>query len=206
MPRGDRRDEILDAATRCFARFGYDKTTMEEIGRLVGMNKVSLYYYFDGKEELFKAALGREARLYDERCLKAARAARGFRARIETWISRSLRYSHESGLLRSVSTEALSSMASALREYRDSAFDSAAAAIASFIEEGVAAGEAIECDSRRVAEAIIRSAFSIKRMAFSERGDEVDLDAVITLILFTVGLMLDGIRAKPRAKGGRHAD
>lgn len=203
MPRGERGDEILDAAARCFARYGYDKTTMEDIGKLVGMNKVSLYYYFDGKEALFKAALGREAARFDERCLEAARAERGFRARIETWISRSLRYSHESDLLRSVSAETLSSMTAMLKEYRDSAFGSAAAAIAAFIEEGKATGEAADCDSSRAAEAIIRTAFSIKRMAFAERGPGADLDAVMDLILFSVGMMLDGIEARPGAKGSK---
>lgn len=193
MGQEDKREEILDAATRCFARYGYDKATMDDIGQIVGMNKVSLYYYFEGKEALFKAALTREARQYEERCLAEASAAQGFRARIETWISRSLRYGQESDLLRSVSAQSRAALSPFLRDYRKLAFDSASAALAAFIERGVSAGEAIPCDERKTAETIIRVAFSMKSMAYQEKGDEVDIDALIDLILHAVGLILDGI-------------
>jgi AcrR family transcriptional regulator len=192
----DKRDEILDAATRCFARYGFDKATMDDIGKLVGMNKVSLYYYFDGKEALFKAALAREAGQYEDRCLAEAKTGRDFRERITLWTSRSFRYSQESDLLRTVSAEELSALKPTLREYRRLSFDSASAVLASFIEEGIAAGEARPCDARKTAETIIRVAFSLKHMAFQEKGDDVDIDALLGLILYAVGLILDGIDAK----------
>jgi AcrR family transcriptional regulator len=195
MAQGDRKDEILDAATRCFARYGYDKTTMEDIGKLVGMNKVSLYYYFDGKEILFKTALGREALQYDERCLAEARAASGFKSRIETWIDRSFRYSQQSGLLRSVSAESLSALRPFLREYRARALETASSAISAFIEEGIASGEARECDAPRIGRTIFTIAFSMKQAAFQEGGGEVDIDDLLERILFAVGLVLDGIEA-----------
>jgi AcrR family transcriptional regulator len=201
MAQGDKKDEILDAATRCFARYGYDKTTMEDIGKLVGMNKVSLYYYFDGKEELFKAALGRESRQYDERCLAEARSEEGFRSRIETWIARGFRYSQESGLLRSASAESLSALRPFLREYRTRALETGSAALSSFIEDGIKSGEARECDAGKVARAIFAIAFSMKQAAFQEAGGEVDIDALIERILFAVGLVLDGISAAPQAPG-----
>jgi AcrR family transcriptional regulator len=196
MAQADKKDEILDAATRCFARYGYDKTTMEDIGKLVGMNKVSLYYYFDSKELLFKSALDREARQYDERCLAEARAASGFRSKIQTWIARSFRFSQESGLLRSASAESLSAMRPFLREYRTRVLETASSAISAFIDEGVASGEARPCDSPEIGRAIFMIAFSMKQAAFQEGGGEVDIDRLIERILFAVGLVLDGIEAR----------
>ncbi len=196
MPAVDKKEEILDAATSCFARYGYDKTTMDDIGKLVGMNKVSLYYYFNGKEILFKTALAREARLYDERSLAEAKAASGFRSRIETWISRSFRYSQESGLLRTVSAESLSALRPFLREYRARALETSSAALSAFIEEGIAAGEARSCDSVKVARTIFTIAVSIKQLAYQEGGGEVDIDGLLERILFAVGLVLDGIAAR----------
>lgn len=55
--RTDRRSTILAAAAACFARFGYAKTTLDDIGQAVQLNKASLYYYFPGKEELFMAVV-----------------------------------------------------------------------------------------------------------------------------------------------------
>ena len=53
------RDLILDAAERLFATKGYDGTTIKEIGSATGLNPALLYYYFAGKDELYRAVLGR---------------------------------------------------------------------------------------------------------------------------------------------------
>jgi AcrR family transcriptional regulator len=202
----DKKAEILEAAQRCFARYGYDKTTMDDIGELVGMNKVSLYYYFENKETLFKEALGDEAKRYDQLSLEGAKAARGFRAKIEAWIDHGFRYSQKSDLLRNISAESLTRLSPLLREYKASSFDSSARVLASFIDEGVAAGEARRCDALKVAQAIVGVAFSMKQAAFLQ-GGEVDIDALIERILYAVDLIIDGIEAqaasttaKPMAK------
>jgi len=48
-----RRKEILEKSTECFIKFGFNKTTLDEIGEAIGFNKAALYYYFKNKEELF---------------------------------------------------------------------------------------------------------------------------------------------------------
>ena len=39
----DKRQMILEAAGECFDRFGYNKTTLKDIGERVGLNKASIY-------------------------------------------------------------------------------------------------------------------------------------------------------------------
>ena len=51
------RAAILDSARELFARFGYKKTTMEDIAQSLGKGKSSLYYYFKNKEEIFQAVV-----------------------------------------------------------------------------------------------------------------------------------------------------
>ncbi|MFX0062900.1 MAG: TetR/AcrR family transcriptional regulator [Candidatus Hermodarchaeota archaeon] len=36
----------MDAASDCFAKYGYRKTTLEDISKIVGVRKASLYYYW----------------------------------------------------------------------------------------------------------------------------------------------------------------
>lgn len=48
-----KKEQILTAANECFVKYGYKKTTLEDIGKNVGLNKASLYYYFKSKEEIF---------------------------------------------------------------------------------------------------------------------------------------------------------
>ena len=53
------RSQLLDAAEALFARKGFEATTVKEIGRATGLNPALIYYYFAGKEELYKAVLER---------------------------------------------------------------------------------------------------------------------------------------------------
>ncbi|MFF0711574.1 TetR/AcrR family transcriptional regulator [Streptomyces bauhiniae] len=53
------RSDILDAATREFARAGYDGARVEEIAARTRTTKRMIYYYFGGKKQLFAAVLER---------------------------------------------------------------------------------------------------------------------------------------------------
>lgn len=48
-----RQREIRGKARDLFARHGYRKTTVDDIGRACGLGKAALYHYFSGKEEVF---------------------------------------------------------------------------------------------------------------------------------------------------------
>jgi AcrR family transcriptional regulator len=49
----DRISEIIRAAARIFARFGYRQAQMEDIAGEAGISKATLYLYFPGKLQLF---------------------------------------------------------------------------------------------------------------------------------------------------------
>ena len=55
-----RREMILEAAEKRFRRFGYSKTTMEEIAGDAGISKGTIYIYFKNKEEIFTELLDKE--------------------------------------------------------------------------------------------------------------------------------------------------
>ncbi|MFG2600211.1 TetR/AcrR family transcriptional regulator [Streptomyces sp. NPDC048462] len=53
----DRRTMVLDSAMVTFARFGYRKTSMEEVARAAHISRPGLYFLFSSKETLFRAAV-----------------------------------------------------------------------------------------------------------------------------------------------------
>jgi AcrR family transcriptional regulator len=54
------RKHLLTAAIDCFARFGYQGTSIDRIARHAGVTKGALYYHFRDKEELlYEAVSGR---------------------------------------------------------------------------------------------------------------------------------------------------
>jgi AcrR family transcriptional regulator len=58
-----KRRSIIQVAKSCFTHFGYEKTTLDDIGNRIGMNKSSLYYYFKNKEEIYSEVVVQEAEL-----------------------------------------------------------------------------------------------------------------------------------------------
>jgi AcrR family transcriptional regulator len=57
------RKKIVVSAGQIFSRYGFKKTTMDEIARELKMGKSSIYYYFKSKEEIFEAVVLYEANI-----------------------------------------------------------------------------------------------------------------------------------------------
>ena len=57
MPRAERREQILAAATRAFARTGYSATGLDDIAAEAGVTHVILYRHFVSKSDLYRAVL-----------------------------------------------------------------------------------------------------------------------------------------------------
>ena len=53
----DRREQIIDAAMRVFARQGYANATNKDIAREAGITAGLIYHYFKSKEDLLRAAI-----------------------------------------------------------------------------------------------------------------------------------------------------
>ncbi len=57
----DKKTQLLDAAKQLFSRFGFKKTTVDEIAEAAGMSKRTVYEIFDGKEKILAELVMREA-------------------------------------------------------------------------------------------------------------------------------------------------
>lgn len=57
--RREVKEAILDAAIRLMQRYGYRKTTMEDLAREAGIGKGTIYLYFPSKEEIALACADR---------------------------------------------------------------------------------------------------------------------------------------------------
>ena len=51
------KEDILEAAARIFGEKGFDATSMQDIADAVHLQKASLYYHFDSKQEILAAIL-----------------------------------------------------------------------------------------------------------------------------------------------------
>jgi AcrR family transcriptional regulator len=66
LPRAERREQILGAATRAFARGGYAATGLDDVATEAGITHVIVYRHFASKSELYRAVLDRACQRLDE--------------------------------------------------------------------------------------------------------------------------------------------
>src|SRR5258708_5558111 len=88
-----RQDRVLAVALEVFGRYGYRKTSMDEVARSAAISRQGLYLHFASKEALFRAAVRQEldAALADaSRCLNEEGAALEHRvvAALDAWLGR----------------------------------------------------------------------------------------------------------------------
>ena len=65
------RGSIVNTSRQIFSKQGYKKTTMDEIAKGIQIGKSSIYYYLKSKEEIFKAVVWEEAKIFRRSVLKA---------------------------------------------------------------------------------------------------------------------------------------
>jgi AcrR family transcriptional regulator len=57
LPRSQRREQIIAAATHAFARTGFAATNLDDIATEAGISRAILYRHFDSKTDLYQAVL-----------------------------------------------------------------------------------------------------------------------------------------------------
>lgn len=67
------RRRLVDAARRCFERYGFEKTSLSDVAAEAGVTRRTVYRYFDNTDELMRAAFALAAGGIVDRMVKHAR-------------------------------------------------------------------------------------------------------------------------------------
>ncbi len=82
----DTKDRILNVAAKVFSKFGFQKTTVDEIARAAHKAKGSVYYYFKSKEELFRGVVEKEFHTLRSELVKAIDSGHDSKEKLSNYI------------------------------------------------------------------------------------------------------------------------
>lgn len=82
----DRKQMILEIATRIFSRYGYAKTSLDAVASEAHIAKGTIYYYFSNKEELFLKVVEEQSRLLTVELNEILDQTEGFEQKLKTFI------------------------------------------------------------------------------------------------------------------------
>ena len=77
---------ILDAANKVFLKYGYQKTSMDDIAKEAMIGKGTIYYYFNSKEDIFVAVLKKASSDIHEMLKQKVDDAKSFEEKYEIFM------------------------------------------------------------------------------------------------------------------------
>jgi len=87
---GEAKQAIIEAAEELFARYGFRKTSIDDIARAAGIGKGTVYLHFSSKEELFAEIVRRVSDRMLDRLTSAVKRARTPAGKLRAFIETSL--------------------------------------------------------------------------------------------------------------------
>jgi AcrR family transcriptional regulator len=192
-----KKAEILKAAVVCFDRYGYDKTTLDDVGKQAGLNKATLFYYYKNKESLFSDVITSELRDFLAEVLKKVYATKGHKNKILKYLKELFTCSEGFASFKNIFSEKSQVVRPIFLSLKETVTGIQAEQIAGILESGIQAKEFAMCDTKKVAMSIIIVAQAIRTKGYDSsdcsRREGIDSSDIENEMVFTVSLLLDGL-------------
>ncbi len=180
---------LLDAAREVVMRFGYRKTTLEDIADQAGVSRATLYYYFPGKEEVFRALIAREIEAFQRILAEAVDPADPPEERLLALVR--IRYTHLRqikalySVTHNISREHLPMAVQALGGFEEAQ----RLIVAGILREGVDSGRFEAVDVDLLAAAILAALRGLDEQFVFEEADALPEGAEILFHVLFHGLL-----------------
>ncbi len=193
----EKKQEILKAAYDCFLKYGYTKTSMSDIGKIVHLNKASLYYYFNDKLTLYREVItmNRDTHLHElETLMNTQKSAYD---KILLFLHEEISFSQKSSIIITTGNSIIETKTETKEVYLEILKDDIQQ-IEKMLVQGINNKEFISCDTKKVATTIMTLAdalLNINCPLFLDKSNSEKAYAEIQEQLnFMIKLMLDGLK------------
>jgi len=152
----DRRQEILNAATKSFSLFGYKATTMDQVARLANVGKGTIYTFFKNKEELFDEIITKLISDMEIAATNAIEQHKSFQENVHQALYSMLEFRREHQLTIKLFQEDRDIGTPIVQEVLQKLEQSILQFIQDKIERAIAKGEIKQCDPEKTAFVLVK--------------------------------------------------
>lgn len=192
----DVREAVMDSADKLFARYGYKKTTVEDIASDMRISRATLYLHFHSKEEIalcwigrFNAGLQVELRtIANEACDPVNRLKHMLVARVMKVFNHASRYSESIDDL-------LAALRPSLMKQRQQKHEAESRIFAGVISDGQLAGQFVVGDPIELARLLVDATNSLLpyNLSAQQLGERELMERRINAL---ANLLLNGIETR----------
>ncbi len=181
-----KKELIIEAASRRFERYGYTKTSLEEIAHDLGIGKATIYHYFGSKEDLLLNVIQMEAARLREKTLEALKKVATPPEKLRLFLQIHFDHIFQSANIKSLNRETIYKLQpivdNAVREF----YQDQLKMLRSILEEGIAGKFFRPLDVDALANlllSVLRSFFTPKLLLDQTISPKRLLDAFLDIIL-----------------------
>jgi len=191
---------IIDRAKSRFARFGYKKTTMDEISRDCRISKKTIYACFKDKEQLFHRLLLYESRIAREYIFAQTRGITDPVERLKKLLRTAVEYFNQDHFLTKILKDEEELYSTVLRKkYRQQVEEALIPPITEILLQGQMSGKIRDVDVNVVAYAglkLFQSFSYLRTRDFDEDRDNPGYSVEVLLDLIMHGLLREKTAAE----------
>lgn len=176
----EKREAILKHAGRVFARYGYMKTTLEDIGRASHLNKASVYYYYKSKEEIYSAVVQEEFRQFHSESRTQCLKKKGIVNQVLFFLNMRLQVQPQLLNLHQLSLETLRTPDSHFILLYNTFLEQDTLFVRSLLDEAIRSKAMRKTDTQRLAGILITLCDAIKHQAVRKAGVRFASEAEFT--------------------------
>jgi AcrR family transcriptional regulator len=180
------KTEILKSADSLFQKWGFLKTTMEDIAREAGKSKCTLYHYYKNKEEVLEAVSRDHILRSITKAKEKIAKVKGYQNKIKMYFYLSLSHMRQMSILNDVLRREIMSEKGLLRKLAKFHDEQEAEIIGSILREGREQGEFPGLDDEEVPVAV-RAIMLVKRSLamniFIDNKDKESIDMIMKFLL-----------------------
>lgn len=176
------RDQIIDSASKIFSRFGFKKTTMDDIALSMHKGKSSIYYYFKSKEEIFEAVIDKEVTVFKSEVTQLLLPVKSPKEKLRIYISTRMHaLKRMSNFYEAIKSEYLSHL-DFINKIRVKYDENEVVTVTNLLKSGIESGEFRLDDPQLAAMAIVTTMKGLEIPLFWS-GEQQDTDKRIDNLL-----------------------
>ncbi|SHF84863.1 TetR/AcrR family transcriptional regulator [Pedobacter caeni] len=192
------KEKIGKSAMQCFAKFGLDKTTLDDIAQAVGLNKASLYYYYKNKEDIFIEVALKEGEDFINSLQEATLLKEGIENRTAFYLESRFNYYKNVLNMNRVSVDTLNKILPRFFELYNALMKREKIFLTQLLEKAAKEEKLMMTDPENTASVLINLTdalkHSVEQQAILKGETEIDYTQSLQDIKFLVSLIFTGIR------------
>jgi TetR/AcrR family transcriptional regulator, biofilm operon repressor len=190
--------KIGEGAMQCFAKYGLEKTTLDDIAKTIGLNKASLYYYYKNKEDIFLEVALNEGKNFINSLQQKTLLKKGAEGRIQFYLQERVQYYMHVLNKNKVTTDTLHKILPRFFELYEGMMKEEIKFVTTILKEGIKVGDLIKTDADKLSSSLINMSdalkHSVEQHALLKGDSEADYTLSLQELKFLVQLIFNGLK------------